>query len=200
VNGHVAFVGDVHGNVDALRGLWGQPEVSDASRVVYMGDYLNKGPDSAAVIEQLIEYSRSGRAVLLRGNHESALLDALQTRTLTAFLKMGGAATIQSYVRRPVGADVLRDFEEHLPDAHLEALRSMADLYESEDLVARHIPGVRTGQKFEVSAHVTVGPLPRISAASAQIDTGCATKDGRLTAFFWPARQFVQVDNSGVRV
>lgn len=196
----IAFVGDVHGNLDALQGMSSQPELSDASQVVYMGDYLNKGPDSAAVVEQLIEYSASGRVLLLRGNHESALLDALDTRSLTAFLKMGGAATIRSYVRRPVGADVLKDFEEHLPEAHIDFLRSMGDSFETDDLIARHIPGEADGQRFAVSAHVNVGPFPRIGSESAQIDTGCGTRDGRLTAFFWPSRGFVQVDNTGVRL
>jgi serine/threonine protein phosphatase 1 len=200
MNGSIGFVGDVHGNVEALRGLWGELQLSDASQVVYMGDYINKGPDSAAVIEQLIEYSASGRVVLLRGNHELALLDALESRSLAAFLKMGGAATIRSYVRRPVRADVLKDFEEHFPEAHLDVLRSLSDIYESEDLIARHIPGGGDGHKFEVSAHVTVGPFPHIGSESAQIDTGCGTKDGRLTAFLWPSRGFVQVDNAGVRV
>ncbi|GAA1439277.1 metallophosphoesterase [Leifsonia poae] len=98
MNRQVAFVGDVHGNVDALRSLWGQSEVSEASRVVFMGDYSNKGPDSAAVVAQLVEYSASRHAVL-RGNNELALLDALRTRSLTAFLKMGGATGSQRSIR-----------------------------------------------------------------------------------------------------
>lgn len=192
-----AFVGDVHGSFRALTGLeailrdYGEPHM------VFLGDYINKGEQSAEVMQQLIEYSNDGRATLLRGNHETALIDAIETNSLTAFLKMGGAMTIRSYVGGSVGPDVMRQFVDCIPIEHLEAIRSMSDVYESDEVTARHNPRDAPTTKFRVSAHASVGPLPRIGPSTAEIDTDCGSEGGRLTAFLWPSRRFVQVDSSG---
>lgn len=197
MNIKLAFVGDVHGNLRALRGLWSVLSRRDVPHVVFLGDYINKGERSAEVLQELISHAETGRATLLAGNHESALLDALDRQDLSGFLKMGGAMTIRSYVGGRVGADVLGNFVSSLPPAHVEALRGMPTAYETEDLVAQHEPPRSPTPKFCVSAHVPVGNLPRIGHRSAQLDTGCGNRSGRLTALLWPALNHVQVDSNG---
>jgi serine/threonine protein phosphatase 1 len=197
VNIELAFVGDVHGNLCALRGLWDVLSRRDVPHVVFLGDYINKGERSAEVLQELISHADTGRATLLAGNHESALLDALDRQDLSGFLKMGGAMTIRSYVGGRVGADVLGDFVRNLPAAHVEALRGMPTAYETEDLVAQHEPPRSPTHKFRVSAHVPVGKVPRIGHRSAQLDTGCGNRSGRLTALLWPALHHIQVDSNG---
>ncbi len=196
----MAFVGDVHGNLSALRGLWAALVARGAPHVVFLGDYINKGPQSAEVMRELLGYSRTGRATLLLGNHEQALLEAIDTNDLGAFLKMGGAMTIRSYVRAKVGRDVMRDFRSKLPIEHLDAIRDMPATYERSDLIAQHIAPASSTRKFRISAHVPVGPLPRIGRHSAQLDTGCGDESGRLTALLWPGRNYIQVDARGVIV
>jgi len=168
--------------------------------MVFLGDYINKGPESAQVMHELLAYSRAGRATLLAGNHETALLDALETENLAAFLKIGGAMTIRSYVGGKVGADVLSDFRARFPREHLDALRGMPQTYETDDLIAKHVPPAASTHKFRMSAHVLVGKLPRVGHNSAQLDTGCGTESGRLTALLWPSLDFIQVDARGAIV
>jgi serine/threonine protein phosphatase 1 len=197
VNVEVAFVGDVHGNVGALRGLCDLLTSRGGPHMVFLGDYINKGPESAAVMRELLEYSRTGRATLLAGNHESTLLEALETEDLAAFLKMGGAMTIRSYMNGRVGADVLSDFRARFPNEHLEALRGMPQTYETDDLIAQHVPPPASTNKFRISGHLPVGKLPRVGRDSAQLDTGCGDESGRLSALLWPSRDVIQVDAWG---
>lgn len=199
MNDRLAFVGDVHGNLDALQGILGALAERGCPLVVFLGDYLNKGSRPKEVLEVLLARQQTGEVVLLAGNHETELLSALETGNLGPFLKMGGATTILSYLRRPVLPDVLNDFGAHLPSEHIKALRAMPTIWESEELIAQHFPPDATTVKFQVSAHVPVGLLPRITAHSAQLDTGSGSEGevGRLTALLWPSRDFIQVDASG---
>ena len=196
----LAFVGDIHGNLRPLQGLWDALIRRNVPHVIFLGDYINKGAQSAEVMHELMSHAEAGHATLLAGNHETALLNALDGQDLSGFLKMGGAATIRSYVGGPVAPDVLGDFRRSLPQAHLEALRRMGPAYETEDLVAQHTASRSTAAKFRISAHVSVGDLPRIGHRSAQLDTGCGTVSGRLTALLWPGLDYIQVDNQGALV
>jgi calcineurin-like phosphoesterase family protein len=200
VSTEIAFVGDVHGNLSALRGLCDALAARVGMHTVFLGDYVNKGAQSAEVMQELLAYSRAGRVTLLAGNHEAALLDALDTGDLTAFLKMGGAMTIRSYVGGKVGPDVLESFRARFPSEHLDGLRRMPDTYESDDLIAQHVLPAALTPKFRIGAHVPVGKLPRFGRHSAQLDTGCGGKSGRLTALLWPSLDYIQVDARGVIV
>lgn len=193
----IAFVGDVHGNLDALRGLCDLLGARGVPHAVFLGDYVNKGAQSAEVMRELLADSRSGRATLLKGNHEAALLEALDTGDLRKFLKMGGAMTIRSYVGAKVGPDVLADFRTSFPQEHVDAIRRMPEIYESDDVIAQHTPPTASKTKFRISAHVPVGELPRFWHDSVQLDTGCGAESGRLTALLWPSRDYVQVDARG---
>jgi len=198
VSTELAFVGDVHGNLRAVQGLWAALVRRNVPHAIFLGDHMDKGAQSADVLQELISYAEAGRATLLSGNHEAALLDALDRQDLSGFLKMGGAMTIRSYVGGRVGPDVLADFQTSLPPKHLEALRRMPLTYETESLIAQHIPSRSSTPKFRISAHVPVGQVPRIGYRSAQLDTGCGINSGRLTALLWPSLDYIQVDNHGV--
>jgi serine/threonine protein phosphatase 1 len=198
VTAKVAFVGDVHGNLSALTGLCDELVALGDPYTVFLGDYINKGAESAEVIQHLLVLSQVGRATLLIGNHEAALLHALDTGDLSSFLKMGGAMTIRSYVGGNVGPDALAHFRASLPRAHLEAIRRMPDAFESEDVLAQHAPLSDSTPKFRITAHSPIGESPRIGLRSAQLDTGCGSPRGRLTALLWPSLTYAQVDARGV--
>jgi serine/threonine protein phosphatase 1 len=71
-------VGDIHGHLNKLQGLMAQVKPTNNDRVVFLGDYIDRGPDSKGVIEHLIDFQqRFPQTVFLRGNHEQMLLDAL---------------------------------------------------------------------------------------------------------------------------
>lgn len=97
-----AFVGDIHGNLPALNGIRRALADRGVAHAVFLGDYIDKGPYSADVLRQLISLADEGRATLLAGNHERVLLQALDSGNLAPFLKIGGAATILSYVAHPI--------------------------------------------------------------------------------------------------
>lgn len=197
-----AFIGDVHGNLDALHGIVGALNLRGSPYLIFLGDYINKGKNSSGVLDLLLTKQARGEATLLAGNHETELVTALQTGNLTAFLKMGGATTISSYLDRPVRPNVLEDFRTHLPEDHLAGLMAMPTKWESEAVVAQHVPAEDLSGQFSISAHIPIGSIPRITATSAQIDTGCGGIDDRglLTAFLWPSREYLQVDATGRQV
>ncbi len=71
-------IGDIHGHLDKLQRLMAQVEPTTKDRVIFLGDYIDRGPDSKGVIEYLIDFQkRFPKTVFLRGNHEQMLLDAM---------------------------------------------------------------------------------------------------------------------------
>ena len=197
-----AIIGDVHGNATALAGML-ELVRGRFETVIFAGDYVDRGPDSASVLQLLVEYAQSDdRAVFLVGNHDAGFLDCLDSGALSRFLRMGGAATIKSYVPEPRG-DVLAELRRVVPPEHLRFLRTLRDSYAvGQELLVTHDPrdGLRRPDSaFRVAGHVPQPSLrPAITANWAAIDTGCGTlPDGRLTCLIWPSLETLQVDAQG---
>ncbi|MGE0818206.1 MAG: metallophosphoesterase [Candidatus Nanopelagicales bacterium] len=193
----LAFVGDVHGNLAALTTVLTELKRRKVAHYVFLGDYINKGPSSAQVMSQLLTLQSLGVATLLAGNHELALLSALEDKDLRTFLKLGGARTIRSYVGHDVGPDVMQDFVASLPPTHVEALRRLPLVFEAPGILAQHEAPTSAFDGYVISAHSPVGDLPRIRRRSSSIDTGCGSQSGRLTALLWPSLGFVQASAQG---
>jgi serine/threonine protein phosphatase 1 len=100
----VYLVGDIHGRLDLLTGLHRRID-ADRARTgaggcseVYLGDYIDRGKDSAGVISELLRRSRQVETIFLRGNHEQLLLDFLHGQgCLEDWLHVGGSASLLSY-------------------------------------------------------------------------------------------------------
>ena len=95
-------VGDIHGENEKLDELLGKLPLRDGDRFVFVGDYIDRGPDAFQVIERLIQLQRDWPCVFLLGNHESMLLDFLGWTDDAyfagdAFLMNGGDRTLASY-------------------------------------------------------------------------------------------------------
>jgi serine/threonine protein phosphatase 1 len=95
-------VGDIHGERERLRQLLAQLPLQPGDRFVFVGDYVDRGPDSRGVVDVLIEFADRFPCVFLLGNHESMFLDFLSWRRPEyfggdAFLANGGARTLASY-------------------------------------------------------------------------------------------------------
>lgn len=84
VTGSVMAIGDVHGQADLLRGLMRHLDAADrragkASQIVFLGDMIDRGPSSLEVMDIALNAEHRGqRAIVLPGNHEGMLLDALR--------------------------------------------------------------------------------------------------------------------------
>lgn len=77
MGGRTFAIGDIHGDLAALTKLFGRlPPLTDDDTVVFLGDYLDRGPDSAGVVAWIRALTKSSPAsiVTLRGNHEDAWL------------------------------------------------------------------------------------------------------------------------------
>ena len=118
-------VGDVHGRADLLRQLVALSErrYGDRARFVFLGDYVDRGPDSRAVIDELLTLRRRRPgSVFLKGNHEQAMLDFLaEPEEGIAWLEWGGRETLASY---GVTAELLGD---HPADRPWEARDALAE-------------------------------------------------------------------------
>lgn len=91
-------IGDIHGCSAALRALLTEIELTAEDRLVTLGDYVDRGPDSRGVIETLLEIEAAGQLLPLLGNHEEMMLGALRgTSPKGWWIKYGGAQTLESY-------------------------------------------------------------------------------------------------------
>lgn len=105
-------IGDIHGLATALRDVLAQirPRIEPGDTVVFLGDYIDRGPDSKACIDQIIEFAGQVTApvVTLLGNHEQWLLRTRDDYTNHSWLLgMEGLTTVASY--SPGAAKELRD-------------------------------------------------------------------------------------------
>jgi serine/threonine protein phosphatase 1 len=198
----LAVIGDIHGNAVALDALLQYLE-GRVSKYVFVGDYVNRGPDSSRVIDLLIELSGRHQSAFVAGNHDLAFLNALEEGPLSTFLRIGGAATVRSYVPTPTG-DVLEALRTAVPYEHREFLKSMTPHFRgSSGLLVTHRPNDRPidapASVYHVYGHQPQrSGAPWIGERHAAIDTGCGTlPNGRLTALFVPDRTYVQVSEVG---
>jgi serine/threonine protein phosphatase 1 len=97
-------IGDIHGCPDALAALLDAVAPDRDDTVVTLGDSIDRGPNSRAVLDRLTALAGHCRLVPFLGNHEEALLDALRDKdALRRWLTLGGADTLRSYGRAPGG-------------------------------------------------------------------------------------------------
>ncbi|MBM4274180.1 MAG: serine/threonine protein phosphatase [Deltaproteobacteria bacterium] len=94
-------IGDIHGCLGFLEELLDevQPDLT-RDRLIFIGDYIDRGPESKAVVDYLINLkSRYPREniICLKGNHEAMFLDFLQGNEKELFLFNGGLSTLQNY-------------------------------------------------------------------------------------------------------
>ena len=152
-------VGDVHGRLDLLDRLLGQIEDDRSGRppkktfIVFLGDLIDRGPDSAGVVERLRTYRPMGaRPVFLGGNHEEVLLRILagDETILQSWLKFGGAQCAASYgigpesLRQMQEGDAIQLIQSRFPPAHRQFLESFADTFSFGDYLFVHA-GIRPG-------------------------------------------------------
>jgi serine/threonine protein phosphatase 1 len=92
-------IGDIHGCSHAIESLLEaiQPESHDV--IITLGDYVNRGPHTKAVIERLIALEGQCTLIPLLGNHDQMLLDACAGRpqAFSIWMRMGGGPTLLSY-------------------------------------------------------------------------------------------------------
>jgi len=126
---HLA-IGDIHGCINALTTLIDFVEPRPGDTIVTLGDYVDRGPDSSAVLDFIIKLGKTHSLVPLRGNHEIMMLDSRDNKSwFNAWLQYGGDATLNSYSSSEGSAGSFAD----VPDAHIDFLENaLLPFYECE--------------------------------------------------------------------
>ena len=95
--GRIIAVGDIHGCSAALAALIEAVKPGPDDALVFLGDYIDRGPDSRGVLDQVLALRERCTVVPLLGNHEEMLLAALESGSeLRYWLKFGGEETLNS--------------------------------------------------------------------------------------------------------
>ena len=152
-------VGDIHGRLDLLDRLLEMIDADSASRpelktyIVFLGDLIDRGPDSAGVVERLRNYSPAfARPIFIAGNHEEVFLRILhgEIDILPDWLQFGGAECIRSYGLDPKALarmephEALEQLKAAVPASHVEFVESFCDTFRFGDYLFVHA-GIRPG-------------------------------------------------------
>lgn len=166
----VYAIGDIHGRKDLLVALR-KLIVADAKKngfedktIVYLGDYIDRGPDSQGVIDLLMNKPLEGfNNICLKGNHEEMMFKAVEYSTRATHSSIqswrdmwvlnGGVPTLKSYGVQPnpvtewTGAEDLFDWdeiEEALPKEHIYWMKALPNYYLDGDYLFVHA-GIQPG-------------------------------------------------------
>ncbi len=90
-------IGDIHGCSKALQGILDAIAPTSEDRLIFLGDYVDRGPDSKWVIQRLLELSEFCDTIFLLGNHEIMFRGVLRGLDPTLWLQQGGSQTVTSY-------------------------------------------------------------------------------------------------------
>jgi serine/threonine protein phosphatase 1 len=155
----VYAIGDIHGRHDLFEQLLKTIEADNAARgkafttLILLGDLVDRGPDSALVIERALCLGAPfDKVEMLIGNHEECFLAALtgEIKRVRYFIRIGGGATVRSYWGDDTAyaaasfEDVAEQLAQKVPQAHVDFLNRGQDMIQIGDYVFVHA-GVRPG-------------------------------------------------------
>lgn len=131
----ILAIGDIHGHLTALDTLLGVVEPTAEDLLVFLGDFVDRGPDVKGVLDRLIEIHSKYRAVFLRGNHDQMMLDAhLDPAKFAIWECLAGENPLSSY-----GEGKLAELMTKVPAAHWHFLQHICGLsYETPDYIFIH--------------------------------------------------------------
>jgi len=204
----IYVIGDIHGCLDPLHRLITQLSLSETDEVIFLGDYIDRGPESRGVIDYLL--TLRGQYTFLMGNHERMFLDFLQGKDRTLFLYNGGTATLESYGglgRIPAAhlafMDRLRLYHETPGFFFVHAgIRPETPLQEQDERDLLWIREEFYAYSGRFPKTVVFGHTPMREVLMDEdrigIDTACVYGN-KLTCLILPSRDVIQVSNSLLR-
>lgn len=211
----LAFIGDIHADSVRLLALLGK---LDSRRLIFLGDYVDHGPNSREVLEILMETTnREQKPIFLSGNHELGLLAFLSGKlSFLEYAWMGGLPTIRSYVGM-ASEDVRSELVAAMPRPHREFLSSCKPFFETDQLVASHAGINPASPDSRELGEIVLGRHPSLFHGNLQLNklvicghylqntltpfadnsviclnTGCGTVEGPVTALLYPEMTFLQ--------
>ena len=211
----LAFIGDIHADSVRLSALLAK---LDSRRLVFLGDYVDHGPNSREVVEILLEITRSDlNSFFLLGNHEIGLLAFLSGKlSFLEYAWMGGLSTIRSYIGK-ANEDVRSELVAAMPRPHYEFLSNCKSFFETDHFVASHAGINPACPERRELAEIVLGRHPSLFHDDLRLsklvicghylqatqtpfvgnnviclNTGCGTIEGPLTALLYPEMTFLQ--------
>ncbi|MBW1916883.1 MAG: serine/threonine protein phosphatase [Deltaproteobacteria bacterium] len=147
----IYVIGDIHGCLGPLKRLMAKvkPDL-DHHKLIFIGDYIDRGPDSRRVIDYIIHLKKHyppENIICLMGNHERMFLDFLNGDNQLLFLINGGRATLESY-----WGENWENQPRQLPSEHWEFFQQLKLIYETEDYIFVHgglKPGIPLAEQQE---------------------------------------------------
>lgn len=150
-------ISDIHGHYEELMALYKQLPINPKKdQLILLGDYIDRGPDTNKVVDQLIKWKEKyPHWQFLYGNHEDLMLDALVYggriyHSYDLWWRQGGKQTTMSYVPQDLTyyEKALVQPEDVIPSEHLEFLMALPRYYETDDYIFVH-GGVKPGKTPE---------------------------------------------------
>ena len=210
-------IGDIHGCASELKALLHKLPLNSNSTLIFLGDYVDRGPDSKEVIETLLDLRTLYRVITLKGNHESLFLNYLLKPIGDAasnFIFNGGSATLASYSNDGTNYEVpgshkafllgLKTF--HSTDTHFFVHAGIPpdyDFKQEVDAKMEHyflwirdyfLHSKTIWPKLIVHGHSPVEEVD-IRPNRINVDTGCVY-GGKLTAINVRTKQIYSVDRA----
>ena len=212
--GKIFTIGDIHGCISKLKNIMDMIDIDvQNDSLVFIGDYIDRGPDSKGVVDFVLELRESiNQVTCLLGNHEQMFLDYLHDENFNKeiFLVNGGGNTISSYGVIETTGGIKVD----VPESHMQFFTSLLPYYETDDYIFVHA-GLRPNIPLEkqsiedliwirhefinssydfgktvIFGH-TLFPQPLIEPNKIGIDTG-AVYGGKLTCIQLPEVKIYQ--------
>lgn len=212
----VLIIGDIHGSLDKLTELWSKLETIHTSKlaestVVFLGDYIDRGPDSAGVVSFIRNLQRDNSNIIaLKGNHEDMLVAAVDgdREMEKIFIYNGGVQTLESYDYTSRGLSLMDGISAIVGPYDMKWYRSLPEYYVINNIAIAHAGlnrqeltaeehdshgrlwsrGLRKTAheiyKFTVHGHTPMDNVA-INEHTAYIDTG-AVFGGKLTCLYIP--------------
>lgn len=151
--GNFYVIGDVHGCAEELKILLHQLPLDQESTLLFLGDYVDRGPNSRGVIDTVLNISELYKVIALKGNHEWLLEQYLKNPADPAassnFILNGGSSTLASYSSDGTTYEI--------PGTHLAFLKSLRYFYTTDTHFFVHA-GVPPGYDFFAPNSSTVDP------------------------------------------
>lgn len=128
-------VGDIHGCYDRLQALIERIPIDYAhDTLVFIGDYIDRGPHSVEVVDYLLQLkNRVSGVIFLKGNHEDMLEKFLNGTDRHTYLLNGGQQTLDSYLNK-----MPQSGSHPIPPDHMEFYKSLRLFYETEEFIFVH--------------------------------------------------------------
>lgn len=160
--GRTFAIGDIHGDLAALEILFGRlPALTSEDTLVFLGDFIDRGPNSAGVVAWVRKLlgSTPAKVVCLRGNHEDAWLQVLEEGWPEFILPRGNGCLecLRSFSGQPVpDADEVPTYEEleamfdgrFFPADVVEWMKTLPFFYEDDHAIYVHAGIKRVGDTF----------------------------------------------------